>query len=181
MLDSELRAAGFAIPQASTPSRPAAPEPVSSSEVVPAPAPVVAVPSKNTVVSLASVTTPPASELAPTIGEGRTPLRDGMIAERRGDEITVQFDTPAARTRRPEKFESILRTTLPQIFGAAVDSALAEMPAGSVVPPHGLTTELPTQGLYLPLPGGATLRIWPGTRPGEDGPLVVRYRVILAP
>jgi hypothetical protein len=139
------------------------------------------VPSKNTVVSLASVTTPPAAELAPTIGEGRTSLRDGIVAERHGDEITVHFDTPAARTRRPEKFEGILRATLPRIFGAAVDSALGAMAAGTVVPPHGLTTDLPTQGLYVPLPGGPTLRIWPETRPGEEGPLVVRYRVLIAP
>ena len=181
MLDSELRAAGFVIPEASAPSRPAASEPVSAAEIVPAPAPVASVPSKNTVVSLASVTTPPAPELAPTIGEGRTSLRDGVVAERHDDEITVHFDTPAARTRRPEKFEGILRATLPQIFGAAVDSALAAMPVGTIVPPQGLTTELPTQGLYLPLPAGPTLRIWPETRPGEEGPLVVRYRVLIAP
>ena len=181
MLDSELRAAGFVIPAASAPSRPAVAEPVGAAEIVPAPAPVASVPSKNTVVSLASVTTPPAAELAPTIGEGRTALRDGIVAERRDDEITVHFDTPAARTRRPEKFEGILRATLPQIFGAAVDSALGAMAAGTIVPPQGLTTELPTQGLYVPLPGGPTLRIWPQTRPGEEGPLVIRYRVLIAP
>ena len=181
MLDSELRAAGFVIPETSASSRPAVAEPVGAAEVVPAAAPVASVPLKNTVVSLASVTTPPAAELAPTIGEGRTSLRDGIVAERRDDEITVYFDTPAARTRRPEKFEGILRATLPQIFGAAVDSALGAIPAGTVVPPQGLTTELPTHGLYLPLPGGPTLRIWPETRPGEEGPLVVRYRVLIAP
>jgi hypothetical protein len=60
-----------------------------------------------------------------------------------------------------------------------VDSALVAMPAGALVPAHGLTTDLPTQGLYVPLPGGSTLRIWPGTRPGDDGPLVVRYRVLI--
>ena len=160
---------------------PSVPEPVTASEIVPASAPVVSVPSKNTVVSLASVTTPPAPELAPTIGEGRTSLRDGIVAERQGDEITVHFDTPAARTRRPEKFEGILRATLPRLFGAAVDSALSGMPPGTIVPPEGLTTDLPTQGLYVPLPAGPTLRIWPETRPGEEGPLVVRYRVLIAP
>jgi hypothetical protein len=53
------------------------------------------------------------------------------------------------------------------------------MPAGTLVPPHGLTTDLPTQGLYVPVSGGSTLRIWPETRQGEDGPLVVRYRVLV--
>jgi hypothetical protein len=142
-------------------------------------APAPSVVPDSTVVSVASVTIPPAAELAATIGEGRTTLRDGIVAERRGDEITVHFDTPLARTRRPEKFEGILRATLPQIFGATVDSALVASPAGTLVPPHGLTTDLPTQGLYLPIPGGSTLRIWPETRQGEEGPLVVRYRVLV--
>ena len=179
MLDSELRAAGFVIPEASAPSTPAVAEPHSVRETAPDTTPVVSVAPESTTVSVASVTTPPAAELAPTIGEGKTSLRDGIVAQRRGDEIMVLFDTPGARTRRPEKFEAILRATLPQIFGASVDSALVAMPAGTLVPAHGLTTDLPTQGLYVPVSGGSTLRIWPETRPGEDGPLVVRYRVLV--
>ena len=179
MLDSELRAAGFAIPEASAPAAPSEAEPQSVPATAPDTAPVVSVTPERTVVSVASVTTPPVAELAPTIGEGKTSLRDGMVAQRHGDEIMVLFDTPAARTRRPEKFEAILRATLPQIFGAMVDSALDAMPAGTLVPPHGLTTDLPTQGLYVPVSGGSTLRIWPETRQGEDGPLVVRYRVLV--
>ena len=182
MLDSELRAAGFAIPEATAPAAPPAVEPQSVPEPAPDSVPVVSVVSvapDSTVVSVASVTTPPVTELAPTIGEGKTSLRDGIIAQRQGDEIMVLFDTPAARTRRAEKFEAVLRATLPQIFGASVDSALAAMPAGTLVPPHGLTTDLPTQGLYVPVSGGSTLRIWPETRPGEDGPLIVRYRVLV--
>ncbi len=177
MLDSELRAAGFVIPEATAPAAVDVPQAVP--ETAPASAPAVPVVPESTVVSVASVTTPPVAELAPTIGEGRTSLRDGVVARRSGDEITVNFDTPLTRTRRPEKFEGVLRETLPQIFGASVDSALATMPVGTLVPAHGLTTDLPTQGLYLPLPGGSTLRIWPETRPGEDGPLVVRYRVLV--
>lgn len=179
MLDSELRAAGFAIPEATAPSAPSVAAPQSVPEKAPHSVPAVPVAAENTVVSVASVTTPPVAELAPTIGEGRTSLRDGIIAERIGDEITVNFDTPLSRTRRPEKFEGVLRATLPQIFGASVDSALATMPVGTLVPSHGLTTDLPTHGLYVPLPGGSTLRIWPETRMGEDGPLVVRYRVLV--
>lgn len=181
MLDSELRAAGFTIPAQSELSRPSVATPQPASEIPPAPAPAASAAPDSTVVSTASVTTPPAAELAATIGEGRTSLRDGIVAERHGDEIIVSFDTPLTRTRRPEKFEAILRVTLPQIFGARVDSALAAMPAGTLVPAQGMTTDLPTQGLYVPVPGGPTLRIWPATRPGEDGPLVVRYRVLLAP
>ncbi len=181
MLDSELRAAGFAIPVASVQSEPSVSAPQSAAETAADSAAAVAsISPESTVVSVASVTIPPVAELAPTIGEGRTSLRDGIVAERRGDEITVHFDTPLARTRRPEKFEGVLRATLPQIYGGRVDSALVAMPAGTLVPAHGLTTDLPTQGLYVPVPGGATLRIWPETRPGEQGPLVVRYRVLVA-
>ena len=179
MLDSEPRAAGFAIPEAPAPSTPSVGEPPSVPERAPDSMAAVSVAPESTVVSVASVTTPPVPELAPAIGEGRTSLRDGIVAERSGEEITVHFDTPLARTRRPEKFEGVLRATLPQIFGASIDSALATMPVGTLVPPHGLTTDLPTQGLYVPVPGGSTLRVWPETRAGEDGPLVVRYRVLV--
>ena len=74
-----------------------------------------------------------------------------------------------------------LRETLPLVYGALVDSAIVAIPVGSLVPAQGLTSELPTQGLYVPVAGGRTLRVWPETRPGEDGPLVVRYRVLIAP
>jgi hypothetical protein len=182
LLDSELRAAGFAIPVASIESEPVVSAPQSAPETTPdsAPIPVASVAPESTVVSVASVTIPPAAELAAAIGEGKTSLRDGIIAERRGDEVTVHFDTPLARTRRPEKFEGVLRATLPQIYGARVDSALTAIPVGTLVPADGLTTDLPAQGLYVPVPGGPTLRIWPETRPGEKGPLVVRYRVLVA-
>ena len=181
LLDSELRAAGFVIPPAAALSEQTLPPPVAiATGVEAAPVVVASVSPESTVVSTASVTIPPAAELAATIGEGRTTLRDGIVAERRGDEVTVHFDTPLTRTRRPEKFEGILRATLPQIYGARVDSALVAMPAGTLVPPQGLTTDLPAQGLYVPVPGGPTLRIWPETRRGEEGPLVVRYRVLVA-
>jgi hypothetical protein len=179
LLDSELRAAGFVIPQSAARSEQTLPPPVATVTAVDAPVVVALASSDSTVVSTASVTIPPAAELAATIGEGRTSLRDGIVAERRGDDVTVHFDTPVTRTRRPEKFEGILRATLPQIYGTRVDSALIAMPVGTLVPPHGLTTDLPTQGLYVPVPGGPTLRIWPETRPGENGPLVVRYRVLV--
>lgn len=182
MLDSELRAAGFIIPDPSVKSEPevAAPQTESQAATDSTSTPIALVTPETTVVTVASVTIPPAAELAATIGEGRTSLRDGIVAVRSDDEVTVHFDTPAARTRRPEKFEAILRATLPQIYGARVDSALIAMPVGTLVPEHGLTTDLPTQGLYVPVPGGPTLRIWPETRPGENGPLIVRYRVLVA-
>jgi hypothetical protein len=179
MLDSELRAAGIVIAEHSDLLRPA-PAPVSESQPNAALTPVVVVSAspESTMVSQASVTIPPAPELAATIGEGRTSLRDGLVAERRGDEITVHFDTPLARTRRPAKFEAILRATLPQIYGPRLDTALTAIPGGALVPEEGLTTDLLKQGLLVPVSDSDTLRIWPETRPGQEGPLVVRYRVL---
>lgn len=172
MLDSELRAAGIVLP----------PEPTVTAAYI---APVVATseviaPAETTVTSVASVTTPPAPELAPVIGEGQTELPDGIVAVRGGDEVKVFFDKPLTRTRRPEKFETVVRATLPQIYGASADSALAAIPVGTLVPREGLLTDLPAQGLTIPVRDGVTLRVWPETRPGEEGPLVVRYRAKVA-
>lgn len=173
MLDSELRAAGIVL----------LPEPtVTAAYIAPVvAAPEVSVPSETTVTSVASVTTPSAPELAPVIGEGRSDLPEGIVAERSGDTVTVFFDTPLARTRRPEKFEAVVRATLPQIYGAIADSALVSIPAGTLVPRDGLLTELPARGLTIPLRDGLSLRVWPQTRPGQEGPLVVRYRARVAP
>jgi hypothetical protein len=191
MLDNELRAAGIALPEAgkairrspAPESRPEQPDPTAAMPVdAPDPVTTSEAPASHssTVMTVASVTTAPAPELAVIIGEGRTELRDGMHATRSADDVTIHFDTPAWRTRRPEKFESILRTTLPQIYGPRLDTALAAIPTGTLIPPQGLLTDLPHQGLYIPILGGPTLRVWPETRPGEDGPLVIRYRVLVA-
>jgi hypothetical protein len=179
MLDNELRAAGFIIaehPGSATPAPVTAPAAVPAAELTPLA--VAYAPSESTMVSEASVTIPRAPELAATIGEGRTSLGDGIVVERRGEEITVHFDTPASRTRRPEKFEALLRATLPRIYGARVDTALAAIPAGALIPESGLITDLPTHGVSVPVSDGATLRVWPETRPGQEGPLVIRYRVV---
>lgn len=168
MLDNELRAAGIVLPSEPT---------VTAAYIAPVVAtPEVTVPAETTVTSVASVTTPPAPELAPVIGEGQSDLRDGIVAVRGGAEVKVFFDKPLTRTRRPEKFEAVVRATLPQIYGAAADSALAAIPAGALVPRDGLVTDLPAQGLTIPVRDGVTVRVWPETRPGQDGPLVVRYR-----
>ncbi|MGQ0713832.1 MAG: hypothetical protein ACT4PJ_08870 [Gemmatimonadaceae bacterium] len=177
MLDSELRAAGIVLPLEPTVAAAYIAPVVATPEI---PTPAIDVPAETTVTSVASVTSAPAPELAPVIGEGRTELRDGIVAERGADEITVFFDKPLTRTRRPEKFETLVRATLPQIYGDRVEAALAAIPVGSLVPSQGLTTELPTQGLWIPVADGPSLRLWPETRPGEDGPLVVRYRVAIA-
>lgn len=115
----------------------------------------------------------------PIVAQGRTVLPGGAVAVRSGDTVAVHFDTPATRTRRPEKFERIVRATLPAIYGTTADSALAAVPEGSLASEGDLLTSLPERGVRLPTMGGDTLMVWPETRPGRDGPLVVTYRATI--
>lgn len=114
--------------------------------------------------------------MAPTIPEGRSVLRGGIVATRAGDTVTVRFDQPGVRTRRTDKFERVVRATLPLVYGRAADSLLARTPPGSLATPGTLLTELPLRGIRLPLADGSSLMLWPGLRPWSGGPLVVMYR-----
>ena len=116
------------------------------------------------------------SPFALIVREGKTALPDSMIAERGGDSVIVDFDTPDARTRRRDKFEDAVRRTLPLVYGASIDSVLRTIPAGGIIGSSDLLTELPRRGAHLKVAAGWTLDLWPETRPGQDGPLVVGYR-----
>ncbi|HKG92018.1 MAG TPA: hypothetical protein VKA84_09015, partial [Gemmatimonadaceae bacterium] len=141
--------------------------------VTPAPAAVTPAPVAMPVAA------PVAAPAAPV--EGRTELGEGVYAMRAGDTVTVHFDTPLTRTRYAEKFERIVRSTLPRVMGetSAAASALATVPVGQLAVAGDLLTELPARGIELPLDAGRTLTLWPETRPGMDGPLVVRYRAVI--
>lgn len=154
--------------------------PAEPSTTVSVPQPVSQQTATRPVASAPVATRPLAVALAvsPVVPVGRTALRDTMVAVRAGDTVRVSFDLELSRTRRPEKFEAIVRSTLPQVYGAAVDSALRALPEGSVARAGDLVTTLPAQGFHIPLAGGRTLGVWPETRPGRDGPLVVAYRVV---
>jgi hypothetical protein len=115
------------------------------------------------------------SPVAILVSEGRTDLTASLVAERAGDSVVVDFDTPATRTRRRDKFESVVRQTLPMVFGAPVDSVLRTIPDGGLVGAVDLLEELPKRGVHLQLAPGMTLDLWPETRLGQDGPLVVSY------
>lgn len=101
-----------------------------------------------------------------------------MVADRAGDTVRVRFDLMLARTRRADKFESIVRSTLPQVYGPVADSALRALPVGTVARAGDLVTTLPERGFQIPLAGGRTISVWPETRVGRDGPLVVAYRAV---
>lgn len=144
-------------------------------------APPVAAPAMIKAAEPASVVPPPqpvtaAPPLALVVPQGRTALKDSVLAERMGDSVIVSFDLVMTRTRRRDKFERIVRATLPAVYGARADSVLAAIPDGRLVGDGDLMTELPSRGIRLPLRGGYTLGVWPETRAGRDGPLVVGYR-----
>jgi hypothetical protein len=101
-----------------------------------------------------------------------------MVVDRSGDTVRVSFDLLMTRTRRSDKFEMIVRNTLPQIYGATADSALRALPFGAVARAGDLITALPERGFHIPLPSGHTIGVWPVTRAGRDGPLVVAYRAV---
>ena len=126
----------------------------------------------------ASPVVPTNHGIALTVPVGRTALRDTMVADRSGDTVRVSFDLLLSRTRRSDKFEAIMRSTLPQVYGALADSALRALPVGAVARAGDLVTTLPERGLRIPLADGRAIAVWPETRVGRDGPLVVAYRAV---
>ena len=124
---------------------------------------------------------PAAASLIPLVPEGTSPLADSMSVSRSGDTVLVHFDTELGRTRRPEKFDAIVRSTLEQIYGPAAERMLSSVAPGTLAGGGDLLAELPARGIRVPVGDGSTLAIWPATRPGRDGPLVVSYRAIVTP
>jgi hypothetical protein len=124
---------------------------------------------------------PTVAPMLPLLPHGETSLGDGVTATRTDSVIVVAFDTPMMRTRMPEKFERFVRETLPRIYGVAADSALAHVPVGSMASTQQeLLYDLPTRGVRIPLRDGRNITLYPELRPGQDGPLVIRYRVSIA-
>jgi hypothetical protein len=147
-----------------------------TSDVKPQGAPRAVISTPRTASTATPAMAPASVPLVLVVPVGRTALKDSVVAERAGDSVIVSFDLLMTRTRRGDKFERILRETLPAVYGARVDSVLAAIPDGRLVGDGDLLTELPNRGIHLPLNGGYTLGVWPETRSGRDGPLVVRYR-----
>ena len=115
----------------------------------------------------------------PILAKGETTLGAGIVALRSDSGVTVMFDIDGLRTRRRDKFERLVRTTLPAVYGQRADSLLAGMPEGAIAAQGDLIMDLPTRGVRLALRDGWKLALYPETRPGRDGPLVVRYRVVV--
>jgi hypothetical protein len=147
----------------------------SSAEIAPPSDTSAVVQQDGTVAPTAPTPTPP---LTPVIPTGTTMIAEGVSAVRTDSGVTLSFDAPLTRTRIPDKFERFLRATLEQVYGRDVDSVLAKVPTGSIVASQGkLLYDLPTSGIHIPVQDAWQLAIYPEIRPGQDGPLVIRYRV----
>jgi len=129
----------------------------------------------------AAAARPQSPATTPAIPHGTTPLAAGFTAERSGDTVRVTFDTQDGRTRRSDKFENVVRETLPIVFGDAGRSAVDRLAAGGLVPPGELLSTLDGAPLVIPVGDGRTIRLSPGARAGRDGPLVVTYRAVIEP
>ncbi|MDB4877788.1 MAG: hypothetical protein JWM41_4234 [Gemmatimonadetes bacterium] len=119
--------------------------------------------------------------LMPVVPPGESPLVDGVTATRVDSMVMLSFDTPSNRTRIPEKFEQFVRSTLPAVYGHGVDSVLAKLPRGGIARQGNLLSQLPSSGVRIPISEAWMIRLYPETRQGQDGPLVVRYRVSVVP
>jgi hypothetical protein len=113
---------------------------------------------------------------APIVAEGRTELGDGLFAVREGKSVTVHFDVPQARTRRRDKFDRIVRATLPRVYGPVAQAVLDEIPQGQIVAIGTLPADLQKSGLRIPLGDSGSIELWPELRDANGGPLVVGYR-----
>jgi hypothetical protein len=124
----------------------------------------------------ASTPTPAPAPPLPVIASGRSYLGDSVFVDRTGGSVLVHFDTETLRTRFVWKFEAVIRSTLPAVFGPDAGAALELIPEGEFVR-GDLLRELPTRGLRLGLESTrGSITIWPVTRPGRDGPIVVAYK-----
>jgi hypothetical protein len=120
------------------------------------------------------------ASLRPVIPVGQSSLPDSVTAVRGDSDVVVSFDLMMVRTRRAAKFEQLVRSTLPLIYGRPASDALSKIADGGLASQGELLDELPKKGLRIP-GAGWTIRLFPETRPGQDGPLVVRYRVSVTP
>jgi hypothetical protein len=164
--------------------RPLSPTPVRASTTV-APAEPVEKPAPATPAAPAPVaaTPPPAATARPagnsSLGQGRTTLTDSIYAMRSGDSVVVNFDTKGNRTGRADKFEQMVRATLPLVYGRRNTASIDSVPAGSLLPSRDVLGELASRGMHLQLDNGLKIALWPQTRETTSGPLVVAYLLLV--
>ena len=162
-------------PTTKTPITPVAQAPVVQQQSVPAPVRDTAVPKTEP----APVVARPATRAGFVLVEGRTQLTDSITATRTGDSVVVNFDAYGFRTRRSDKLENTLRTTLPLVFGKTATASVDTMSAGSLVTEHDVVGDLAKNGMRVKLDNGAIAHIRVLTRSVSDGPIAIGYLAII--
>lgn len=115
----------------------------------------------------------------PVVPQGQSLVADSLVVTRSDSVVTLSFDRSMIRTRIADKFERLVRTTLPAIYGAVADSALARIPEGGLARQGDLINDLPVRGLRIPVAPGMSIALYPIARQGRDGPLVTQYRALV--
>lgn len=158
---------------AKTVSKPVAPkvEPVVQQSAAATPAP------DTTTLPPAPVAAPvpPVSRAGFVLVEGRTQLTDSIYATRAGDSVVVNFDAYGFRTRRSDKIEQSLRTTLPLIFGRMATASIDTLHEGDFVTERDVIGTLARDGMRVKLDNGAVAHIRILTRVVSDGPIAIGY------
>lgn len=160
-----------AVPQGA-PETPPAAAPATPTPAIAAPAvaqPSITAPSPRT----------PLSRGGFVLVEGRTALTDSIYAVRTGDSVIVHFDVQGSRTRRADRFERLVRTTLPLVYGRMATSGLDSIPEGSLLPTRDVIGALRSGGMHLTLENGARISVRALTRVGRDGALAVAYLTVV--
>lgn len=179
---SQTSAGNVSLQQEGRATKTAATRPRTPRPLAPTPARTVSEPEAMATATVPTPATPvalPPLKGASLLGQGRTTLTDSIYAIRTGDSVVVNFDTHGNRTRRADKFEQMLRTTLPLVYGRRIASSLDSVPTGQLLPSRDIIGELTSQGVHLTLDNGLRISLWPQTRPSADGLLVVAYRVVM--
>jgi hypothetical protein len=127
------------------------PNPPTDSAPAPTPTPAPIIPAPTPASGPSTEPTPTAITLKPIVPEGTTTLAGGVTATRHDSVVILSFDFAGARTRMPERFERLVRTTLPSVYGARADSAIRAIPDGGIVRQGDLFTELSERGARIPL------------------------------
>lgn len=161
-----------------------APMPVVAAPATPTPPPVPAATSKPVAATPTASVRPAAgrpliSSVVPVVPQGQSVVGDSLLVVRNDSSVTLSFDRTMVRTRIPDKFERFVRSTLPAIYGAVADSALARIPEGGLARQGDLINELPARGMRIPFAPGLSIALYPITRSGRDGPLVTQYRTLV--
>jgi hypothetical protein len=165
-------------------AEPKAAAPTKTAVKAPAPKatePVVQQSAEKPVESAPSVAAPTATPARPTahagyvLVEGRTQLTDSIFAVRTGDSVVVNFDAYGYRTRRSDKLETSLRTTMPLVFGKSATAFIDTLADGGLVTTKDVVGDLATNGMRVKLDNGATARIRVLTRIVSDGPIAIGY------